>query len=184
VIRSKSVRTSTPNLGCLAAFFALFGLAGVFTFWLLAVRPVLKAVEARSWVESPAEIVSSAVEAHSGSKGGSTYNVAMAFDYTHLGRTYRGNHYDFETGSSSGRDAKQAIVDRFPAGARTTCWVNPKDPAEAVIDRNLGWWILWGLFPLPFLGVGLGGLVFVIAAMRGRRAPVVLGSGSGGIAPS
>jgi hypothetical protein len=184
VIRRKSARTSRPSLGCLAAFFALFGLAGALTFWLLAVRPVLRAVEARSWVESPAEIVSSAVEAHSGSKGGSTYSVAIAFDYTFGARTYRGDHYDFETGSSSGRDAKQEVVDRFPAGAKTTCWVNPKNPVEAVIDRNLGWWILWGLFPLPFLGVGLGGLVFVIAAIRGGRGPVVLGAGPGAIGPS
>ncbi len=158
-----------PAAGCLAFFFGLFGLVGASLFWALGVRPLVKVQQARSWAECPAKIVSSDVGVHPSSKGAPTYSIDIAYDYFFQGRTYRGTHYDFEIGSSSGRDAKQAVVDRFPAGALTTCFVDPKDPLEAVIDRNIGSWILWGLFPLPFLGVGLGALVFWVAARSAKR---------------
>ena len=176
------------GIGCLGGFFGLFGLAGGALFWFLGIHPLLRAYDARSWAECPAQIVSSTVESHAGSKGGSTYNVAITFDYFFQGRNYRGTHYDFSSGSSSGYEAKREIVDRFPEGARTTCWVNPKNPYDAVIDKGLGWWLMWGLFPLPFLGVGLGGLVFVVAALRAKWKPTVIrasaSTSSGAIAPS
>ena len=45
-----------------------------------------------------------------------------------------------------------------PSGAEITCYVNPRDPHMALIDRGLGWWALMALFPLPFAAIGLGGL--------------------------
>lgn len=168
MLRVTSKKAQRPNAGCLALFFGVFALVGSGLFWVLGIRPLVLALDARSWAQAPATIVTSMVEQHSGSKGGSTFNVAMTFDYRYEGKTYRGTRYDFQTGSSSGRDAKQAVVDRFPPGTETTCWVNPANPAQAVIDRNLGWWILFGFFPLLFLGAGLGGLVGILGAWRGR----------------
>lgn len=168
-------------------FFGVFAAIGALAFWGIGIRPVMRALDARSWTETPCTILTSQVERHSGSKGGSTYNVAITFEYQVGRQTLRGSRYDFNSGSSSGLEGKQAVVDRFPPGARTTCWVDPNDRTRAVIDRNLGWWILWGLFPLMFLGAGLGGLVFVLASARaksaaGPQAPPSVGTGS--IAPS
>lgn len=164
-------KSRTAGIGCMIPFFGVFALMGGVAFWAMGIRPLMKALEARSWVETPAVVTASEVERHAGSKG-STYNIAIAFGYTFEGVERHGKRYDFNSGSSSGEADKQRVVERFPVGAKTTCWVNPKNPAEAVIDRNLGWWFLWGLFPLIFLAVGLIGMIVFLGALKKPSAPV------------
>jgi hypothetical protein len=50
--------------------------------------------------------------------------------------------------------------------------VNPDDPSEAVINRGLTADMCWGLFPLPFLAVGVGGLLFA-TGLVGKKNPTV-----------
>ena len=89
-------------LGCMALFFGLFALVGSGIVYAMAIRPLMKSFSARSWVETPAEVTASEVERHAGSKGGSTYNVKISYDYEFRGQKYHGSRYDFQTGSSSG----------------------------------------------------------------------------------
>jgi hypothetical protein len=70
----------------------------------------------------------------------------------------------------------QTRVDRFPLGKLVTCYVNPSDPADAVLDRGFSWDILYGLIPLIFLSIGLAGLFPLIPYMskserKQRTAP-------------
>ena len=48
------------------------------------------------------------------------------------------------SGSRSGTARKQAIVDRYPPGARVPCWFDPGDPAEAVLSRGFSPAYLFG----------------------------------------
>ncbi len=148
-----------------AFFFGVFALVGGGLFWLMGVRPVLRAMEARSWLEAPAVVTASEVTWQRDRKGRSTYDVTFRYDYTWAGHVYHGSRYGFD-GDALG---DPRIARRFPAGARTTCWVNPKRPSESVIDREVRWWIALGFFPLLFLGVALGGVVAFVAARRGAR---------------
>ncbi|MCP4201002.1 MAG: DUF3592 domain-containing protein [bacterium] len=152
--------------------FALFGVGFLVPFFL---RPALQVVEARSWTETPCEIVSSGVRTHPGDDG-ATYSIDVLFRYELEGREYRANRYQFMGGSSSGYKRKAKIVDALPAGTNTFCYVNPKDPFEAVIERGFTGDYLFGLVPLLFAFVGIGGLAFAIKALRTAKKDAALPS--------
>jgi hypothetical protein len=64
------------------------------------------------------------------------------------------------------------VVNRHPPGARVRCWVDPEHPTEAVLNREFTPELAFGLIPLGFALVGVGGL---IAMLRGGRVPDAAG---------
>ncbi len=159
--------------GSPAWFFALFGLFGLVFLYFFWIRPVSKIMEARSWNERPCVIVSSSVGRHSDSDG-TTYSVDLVYNYSVEGRQFTGKRYHFFGGSSSGHKKKAAIVARHPAGAETVCYVNPRNPSEAVINRGFTPDLWFGLIPLAFVGLGFGGFFFSRRAARKAAEPMSL----------
>ena len=153
--------------GCMFLFFGIFFVAGAAMAWFMMVRPVLGIFEARSWPEVPCTVTSSQVQSHSDSDG-TTYSVEVTYSFEIDGREYTGDRYDFTVGASSGYDHKAEIVERHPPGSETLCRVDPEDPRRSVISVGFNPEYLWGLFSLPFLLVGLGGLFWVISQPGSR----------------
>ena len=150
----------------LIAFFGVFFLTGAAVFFFTFVRPVLRIIDARGWERTSCVVISSEVTRHSGSKGGSTYSVNILYSYEVKGREYRANRYNFMGGSSSGYDGKAAIVNRHPPGAKTFCYVNPRDPTDAVLEPGVTADLWFGLIPLVFVVVGVGGLYFTLRSKK------------------
>ncbi len=156
----------------LPGVFFLFGAGVLIPFF---VRPALQVVEARFWTEVPCEILSSEVRSHPGDDG-ATYSIDALFRYELGGREYRANRYQFIGGSSGAYDGKARIVEALPAGATTVCYVNPEDPFDAVIERGFTGDYLFGLVPLLFALIGMGGLAFGIKVLRGARQDAAIAS--------
>ncbi|MCA9184317.1 MAG: DUF3592 domain-containing protein [Pirellulaceae bacterium] len=155
--------------GCAIVGFGLvFASAGGFFLWMMAIWPLAQIMMARSWEPTPCVITSSQVETHRGDDG-DTYSVEIEFDYTYGGRQWHSDQYDFFVGSSSGRRGKQAVVDRHKPGSEATCYVNPRDPQQAVLNRSPTSELLWGFFPMIFIAVGVGVLVVGTLSGRNRR---------------
>ena len=163
--QAKSRTGNGKGRGCLVLFFLPFLAAGCAVAWFVGLGPYLKSQAAADWIPTPCEIVHSEVTS-STSDGSTSYGIDIHFRYEHQGRRYISDSYDFTDVSTSGRDAKAQVVAAHPVGSEATCWVNPEDPAEAVIDREPGGAMWWGLFGLPFILVGLGGIWF---SLRGPR---------------
>ncbi len=161
---TKSGTDETPSgrgAGCLAwGFCGVFGLVGLVAFWFLAVLPVLQIVDARSWEAVSCTILTSEVESHSGSDS-TTYSVAITYEYEVGGQRITGDRYNFSSGSSSGYDGKAKVVGQYPPGFETLCFVDPEDPSASVLNRSPGWFLLWALFPIPFMLIGFGGMYFI-----------------------
>ncbi len=157
-------KTPGQVAGCGAAFFGVFLLAGLgfLAFFLI---PAVHVVQAYDWQAVPCEIVSSSVASHPGDDG-ATYSVEVVYRYRVGGRDYTSDRYRFLGGSSSGSEGKQAVVDSLPPGTKTTCWVDPDDPSEAVLDRGFTWEYLLALLPLVFVAVGAGGIFFSLRKAR------------------
>jgi hypothetical protein len=164
-------RRRGQSTGCLVLFFGIFLAAGCALSYFLLWRPVTRFVAAQSWQATPCTIESSQVEESSDSDG-TTYKVAVTFTYVGSdGREYSSSRYDFMGVSSSGYDGKAAVVARYPVGTRTTCWVDPENPGEAVLNRSFSLTYLLGLFPLIFVAAGAGGIVW--ALRQGRKKALV-----------
>jgi len=148
-----SAKGANPNAKWVFAIFAVVGL-------LLSLGSLYKVSEwmrMRRWVETSATVIWSEVSEHQ-SDDSTTYAVDLFYSYSFAGREYRANRYDFLGGSSSGYEGKQRFTLAHPPGSTLKIYVDPRDPWSAVVQRDPGWWGLFGLFPLPFLLVGVIGM--------------------------
>jgi hypothetical protein len=176
----KSPRSSVPGSNVTRAqtvhghklallFFSIFLVAGLVVSYFLMVAPTLKTIQARKWNAVPCTIISSRVQSHS-SDDGTTYSVDILYAYEVDGREHKANRYHFLGGSSSGRRGKQKIVNQHPPGAKKICYVNPRDPTDAVLHRGFSTGMWFGLIPLVFVAVGLGG---IIGTLRSKSKPAM-----------
>lgn len=159
VQKALSVNDGRSLAGCAGCFGYAFGFVfstmffgvGCLFLWLLFLGPYLQIQSARSWEPVPCTILSSKVE------GNETYRVAIEYAYEFDGRPFQGDRYSFVTVASSGREGKKRVVDQYPEGSEAICYVNPQEPEKSVIERGFVSDMWWGLFPIPFILIGLAG---------------------------
>ncbi|XHR29134.1 MAG: DUF3592 domain-containing protein [Chthoniobacteraceae bacterium] len=150
---------SSPGNGISLSFVSvIFLVFGLIFFTAMVLYPAWKSHAARDWRQTPCKILSSGVKSsHDGD--GTSYAVDIRYLYEVDGKPYESDRYQFLKFSSSGHQSKQAVAARYRKGSRAVCYVNPRNPSDAVLDRSaltVGW---WGCFPLVFVGIGVGGLV-------------------------
>lgn len=107
----------------------------------MAFQSVNRVEAARSWNEAKAEITSCVLHRHRGSKGGYSYRVDAQYTYTVDSKKYNSSKVSFYFGSDNiGRfhqntfhklDTARLSKKSFP------CWVNPANPEEVVLIRDL-----------------------------------------------
>ncbi|MGD8439753.1 MAG: DUF3592 domain-containing protein [Holophagae bacterium] len=149
--------------------------ATLFLSVFLLVVPAGRLAAARTWVEVPATVVASAVRSWR-TDDGTSYRADVLYEYSAAGRVWRSNRRSFSPMHSSDAEAARATVERYPAGAEISCFVDLDNPGRSVLDRRLRPVYLVGLFPLVFLLVGLALVVHV--ARRRRRSDSVRGLSS------
>jgi hypothetical protein len=156
-------KPSAAATGCVCLFFGLFLLVGLGFFYTATIQPILQAIGSLRWQETPCTVDSSRVVIHhsSSARSGPTYSTEVIYHYRVDGGSYTSTRYRFESGSTGGRDRKQRIIDQYPPGRQTVCYVNPSHPSEAVLYRGLYLEMFFGLFALPFAAVGWFGLYFI-----------------------
>lgn len=162
--------------GWLLALFALpFAAIGLGTL-LLGVLPTLYDwSRMQGWQPVQARLVAAEAISSRGSKS-TTYGVEAEYRYRVAGQEYTSHRVAINGGSDNVGDFQQSLGKRLEAahrsGASVQAWVDPDNPADAVLDRSLraGLLAFKMVFVLAFGGVGTGLLVVV---WRTRRAKVV-----------
>jgi Protein of unknown function (DUF3592) len=145
----------------------------VVTSYVAGVRPLILFADAAHWRESSCTIAANRVRAYRARQNRTEYRPDVIFRYQHEGREYVSSDYALDKSfTSSYRDA-EAVVQRYPPGVSAGCYVNPRAPAQAVLDRSFPKVILLGLLPFGFLLLLIWGLVRsgTRAAGPGRSAP-------------
>lgn len=121
---------------------------------------ITKAHHARSWQETTAEVKSTTVKAHSGSRGGVLYAPEVVYTYSIDGVSYTNNQFSTFEGQSSNFNAEKAKALQYHPEQVITIYYNPDDPSESVIERATSVpFVLLGLLVLfPSVGV----LMFIV----------------------
>lgn len=177
--------------GIVVVVFGLcFLLPGLFLGGLYF-RGYAKWWDARGWEEVPCRIESAELRASRGSKS-TTYKVEAVYHYQFQGRSYRSDQVGFSTGSDNVGSYHQRIhreISTYVSGppedgvaeSRSTvrtfrCYVNPRHPEEAVLDRGLRWEMqaFMAIFALTFPAVGAGVVVAGFISWRSRRRELAL----------
>jgi hypothetical protein len=128
-------------------FWVITAVTGLIVSWFAT--GIYYGIRAESWTPTPCTIRSSQNVAVS--RKGSRFHIV--YEYVVNGVTYRSSRYQFLTSSSKGRPP---IPIELRAGKLATCYVDPADPSEAVLERGIFVDVLFGLFPLLlFLLFGL-----------------------------
>lgn len=152
----------------LTLFFLAFLAAGCLSEYLAA-RAMLMHVRARRWVEIPATIRQLDLESRTGGRGATVHRVACAYSYHYGGREYHNRrvglgHFSSDNVGSWHQDTHRRLADARWRGYTVPCFVNPADPTQAVLDRELRFGLL--VFHLTFATVfgGLGLVLTVVSA--------------------
>ncbi|MFP4579789.1 MAG: DUF3592 domain-containing protein [Candidatus Sumerlaeia bacterium] len=179
--KSIAARGSSKNAkGCLLLFFFIFFAVGSVAFYFMFIKPMAALHRARNWVETPCVIVHSEVRVRSGDDG-PTYGVYIEYEYEYQGEVYTDDRYMFTDIYSSGRRNKQSVVDQYPPGRKSTCFVNPDNPSESVKRKKFSKSYLIGLFPLIFVLIGAGGIFFALfGGSISRRRKTISADASAG----
>jgi len=156
----------------------------------MTIRPGWDWLRAHSWVETTALLESAELEQGRDSEGDAVYWIAVRFSYGFHGQAFVGTKYGFREGRTNvGVGGLKRIVASLEKNHRTTCWVNPEMPTEAVLDRSLPHDFFTGIFfSLPFLTVGFGGIALILGGAqflrfhRSRRAAQLAGLERQGVA--
>ncbi len=149
-------------------FFSIFLAAGLGLSGVI-VSGFFRSLGAWSWPESRCTIDASGVEEHPGS-GDEPYVFRVRYHYTAAGGSYTSVRYRHGYGGSSDVSDAQRLELRYPPGAEVTCYVDPDEPTEAMLERPSLWTGLIVLFPLIFVAVGVGGIAMVWRGSRRARA--------------
>lgn len=155
----RPARQGLHKAGCLFLFSLPFLAADVAVAWNMSGLAATEWWRARDWEPAEAVVQKAWLESDEGGECDS-YQVAAEFTYTYHGRRHQGTRHSFVHNSTNmGVNGMRDTVRQLPRGKRVTCWVNPANPTEAVLDRSLPVEAVVGVFfSLPFLAVGGVGL--------------------------
>ncbi len=156
--------SSKPNkklgIGCLILFALPFAAVGV-VMSVLTVRSLLYWNQAQSWTETRCTILEAELKKSSGSDS-TTYQAIARYKYQWAGKEYESEVVGLHSGSdnlgSFHQKKSKQLMKYQKSGKPFRCFVNPDDPAEALLYRELRPSMLafQAIFGLVFGGVGFG----------------------------
>lgn len=126
----------------------------------MLILPYWNTWQARDWQPVTCRIVDVGVDTRS-DEDGETRRIEVAFSYEVDGVSYTGDRFDFSIGHWGGNRANLRKVRDQSAGDLTTCWFDPADPAEAVVERRPGVPPFASWMAVPFFLIGAFGLYVV-----------------------
>lgn len=148
------------STGCFApTLFAMFLLAGGIVFYAFFLDPLYYVVAARNWPKVPCNIRVSRLEAVSPD----TFRADIKYFYLYGGKTYPSTRVWFIRSLGDTHAEVSALLKKYPENSSTWCYVNPRDPAFAVLERGFRPQLLIALVPA---GLAIIGLVGLFATLR------------------
>ncbi|MDG2123141.1 MAG: DUF3592 domain-containing protein [Verrucomicrobiales bacterium] len=144
----------------IAAGFGFLILAMGVVFIALLWGSYQRAKQTHTWTATPCHIVRSESEPFQPSDHSPTsYHFRVEFAYEVDGKTLSSTNYKRprrNEWTSKHEGTVDKLVHEFPAGSDTTCYVDPADPAMAVLKREskAPLYTIW--FPGLFVAGGLG----------------------------
>jgi hypothetical protein len=174
-ISSSSVNTA--GKGCATVFLSIFAVAGIVALVLIG-RSGWDTARAFFWTKTDCMIETSSVR-----ENGDRVEFDVRYTYRFGGRNYTGTQYAVGMSPSINAASAQRAVQRYAAGKPAICYVNESAPEESALTRGAPWVLLFGLIPLMFVAVGVGGIIAVWRAKPASATAISerLRGGKGGV---
>ncbi|WP_306554845.1 DUF3592 domain-containing protein [Acidovorax sp.] len=167
----------------LLALFAMpFAAAGIGIFWFMVASPLVDWARMQTWNQVPAVVESATLQSHHPSKGGTTHSVSVRYRYVVEGGAYTGQRAAIHERADNIGHFQEELGRRLQGLQRTgkavPVWVNPRNPAESIVDRSLrpGLIALALVLSLVSGWFGLAVLAKIARAVWNGGTPVLPGS--------
>ncbi|HDP34341.1 MAG TPA: DUF3592 domain-containing protein, partial [Candidatus Hydrogenedentes bacterium] len=164
--------------GCMLLFVLPFAAVGVGAVGLIA-WTLMTWMSMQSWKETPAHIEKAELVVNRSSDS-ATYNVKAQYAYEWNGKTFRGDRVSIHTSNDNIGSFHQRTYEELETHRSRNepfrCYVNPKDPSQAVLYRDMRIELLafMMLFALTFGAAGFGLMGGALYAGRLHRETAAL----------
>lgn len=154
-----------------ALFLVAFG--GVFLYFLMP--EIIANFASVHWMQTSCTILSSGADRDRTVRSDphaqeTVYRVNVRYSYRVGGREFESTPYRFVDPFTDNQAAVEGAAARYSVGAVVSCYVDPADSTQAVLDRRLSPFMLIALLPGAITGLGVWSLVDVCAEpLRKRR---------------
>ena len=155
-------------------FLTLFGLpffgVGVWMLWSIG-SGFTDAWHMQSWQPTQARLIRAGYDTHSGDDS-NTYEAYAVYAYRIGGQEFTNDRVAIGGGADNIGDYQQDMGRKlsaaFSRSEAIAIYVDPDDPREAIIDRDLRWGLVGfkAIFLFVFGGVGLGLIIFAFRAPK------------------
>jgi hypothetical protein len=139
-----------------------------------SLKDVLAWQRMSAWTAVSAQVLDVELEEHDGDDS-TTYETTATYRYNYSGRDYTSDRVAIGSGADNIGDFQRDLYWRLrtaqESGSPVTAYVDPANPSDAVLNRDLRWGLLVfkGMFALVFGIVGFG-LLFGAVLGRNRLA--------------
>ncbi|MFK5923595.1 MAG: DUF3592 domain-containing protein [Verrucomicrobiota bacterium] len=165
---SAGKKSNQAGGGCIVLFglvFAGFGLVFIF----LIAGQAMKEAKAYLWEETPCKIENCEIKTQQGREGGA-FQLQVNYQYKFKGNSFTSTQYTLQEHWSDDYEKLALKRKGLLRGEVTSCYVNPDNPANAVIKREGVGTGLMMLLPLIFIAVG-GAIVWGgVVSLRKKKA--------------
>ncbi len=155
--------------GCGALFGLPFALVGLGCLGYLGYLGN-NYLKVQSWVETPAIVRQAEVVEHEDSDGDSTYSLEATYTYEVGGREYVSDWVGLQGGSDNigswHQDRYAELSPFLDSGEPFRCFVNPEDPAQAILFRDLRLGLTGFLLAIGTV-FGGAGLTIIVGSLVG-----------------
>ena len=174
--RKSRKSSNTHNLGVMIIGALMFIAGGIFLFFVLFYRPLSNVYKSASWESVPAVVTASKLAERIGFNRSSkpSYTIKIEYRYEYNGKNCTGDRYDFFRSRnryySFGELDMLNIVNNHPAGKKITCLVNPENPDESVISRELYYpALVFVIIPVVLFCIGISIAIHLIIDFKSRQ---------------
>lgn len=158
-INPTRVKTICKFVASTAFFVATTG--GIY----MGVGPIVEVIQAADWQTAECTILSSSLKTSNSSQQNQRrgYEIAIVYSYRIGDISYINDRFDFIKWGSGSADSLAEITNQYPVGEKVSCYVDPQNNYESVIDRDYGIRYLAGFMPFIF---SFGSLILLLAAKK------------------
>jgi len=168
-----ATKKKQPPTLVLTLFSLPFAGVGVFMAYMM-ISSVLAHMSMRNWIETPATIVRAELQTHDNDDS-TTQNVLAEYEYRYAGKDYKGDRVAISSSADNIGSFQQNCYDELEeyraSGRPFRCYVNPANPREAILYRQLRTELLLfqAMFMIVFGGAGFGLLAWVTLSTARKK---------------
>ncbi len=162
----QSLRKTMAGLLGFTVFWC--GLTGAFAYFVVSVF-VQSWHAMNTYVPVGGVVLSSRIKTSHGDS--TTYAPLVRYSYQYEGRTFAGERHSFDSSSSSDHRYARRVVEQYPQGRKITVFVDPADPSQSVLLREVPaqtHFLLLFLQPFVTVGVGMLGATLIVPRRHAR----------------